>query len=184
MKRGAYHESMGYLLLVGAGTMFWFYKAYGYRKRITVLLCCKMRFRLLETEIFYTLTPVPVAMAALEPKIPDALQQFFHRVWIAMEQEQQPVFRAWEQGMLFLERATFCGAEELGCSAQLWLELGGRRFAGAAEKFSVIAAKAELCAGRSRTAAAAARKGLAVYGCLRQYGCCDYFVLGRTIDGN
>ena len=89
----------GILLLVGAGTMFGFYKAYGYRKRITDIIMLQNAFRLLETEIFYTLTPVPVAMAALEPKIPDALQQFFHRVWIAMEQEQQPVFRAWEQGM-------------------------------------------------------------------------------------
>lgn len=114
----------GILLLVGAGTMFGFYKAYGYRKRITDIIMLQNAFRLLETEIFYTLTPVPVAMAALEPKIPDALQQFFHRVWIAMEQEQQPVFRAWEQGMLFLERATFCGAEELGAVRSFGLSLG------------------------------------------------------------
>ncbi len=114
----------GILLLVGAGTMFGFYKAYGYRKRITDIIMLQNAFRLLETEIFYTLTPVPVAMAALEPKIPDALQQFFHRVWIAMEQEQQPVFRAWEQGMLFLERSTFCGAEELGAVRSFGLSLG------------------------------------------------------------
>ncbi len=114
----------GILLLVGAGTMFGFYKAYGYRKRITDIIMLQNAFRLLETEIFYTLTPVPVAMAALEPKIPDALQQFFHRVWVAMEQEQQPVFRAWEQGMLFLERATFCGAEELGAVRSFGLSLG------------------------------------------------------------
>lgn len=114
----------GILLLVGAGTMFGFYKAYGYRKRITDIIMLQNAFRLLETEIFYTLTPVPVAMAALKPKIPDALQQFFHRVWIAMEQEQQPVFRAWEQGMLFLERATFCGAEELGAVRSFGLSLG------------------------------------------------------------
>ena len=114
----------GILLLVGAGTMFGFYKAYGYRKRITDIIMLQNAFRLLETEIFYTLTPVPVAMAALEPKIPDALQQFFHRVWIAMEQEQQPVFRAWEQGMFFLERATFCGAEELGAVHSFGLSLG------------------------------------------------------------
>lgn len=114
----------GILLLVGAGTMFGFYKAYGYRKRITDIIMLQNAFRLLETEIFYTLTPVPVAMAALEPKIPDALQQFFHRVWIAMEQEQQPVFRAWEQGMLFLEQATFCGAEELGAVRSFGLSLG------------------------------------------------------------
>lgn len=114
----------GILLLVGAGTMFGFYKAYGYRKRITDIIMLQNAFRLLETEIFYTLTPVPVAMAALEPKIPDALQQFFHRVWIAMEQEQQPVFRAWEQGMLFLERATFCGAEDWAAVRSFGLSLG------------------------------------------------------------
>ena len=35
----------GILLLVGAGTMFGFYKAYGYRKRITdIINAGKMRF--------------------------------------------------------------------------------------------------------------------------------------------
>lgn len=47
----------GILLLVGAGTMFGFYKAYGYRKRITDIIMLQNAFRLLETEIFYTLTP-------------------------------------------------------------------------------------------------------------------------------
>lgn len=34
----------GILLLVGAGTMFGFYKAYGYRKRITDIIMLQMRF--------------------------------------------------------------------------------------------------------------------------------------------
>ena len=173
----------GILLLVGAGTMFGFYKAYGYRKRITDIIMLQNAFRLLETEIFYTLTPVPVAMAALEPKFLMHYSSFSSCLDCHGAGAAAGV-SCLGAGHVVSGTGYLLRGRGIGRSAQLWLELGGRRFAGAAEKFSVIAAKAELCAGRSRTAAAAARKGLAVYGCLRQYGGCDYFVLGRTIDGN
>ena len=69
----------GIFLLVGAGTAFGFYKAYGFRRRISDIILLQNAFRLLETEIFYTLTPVPVAMATLEQRMPKQLQQFFHQ---------------------------------------------------------------------------------------------------------
>ena len=52
----------GICLLIGAGTAIGFYKAYGFRRRIADIIMLQNAFRLLETEIFYTLTPVPVAM--------------------------------------------------------------------------------------------------------------------------
>lgn len=114
----------GIFLLVGAGTAFGFYKAYGFRRRISDIILLQNAFRLLETEIFYTLTPVPVAMAALEQRMPKQLQQFFHQVWSAIEQEQQPVFRAWDKGVTYLEQTTFCNAVELGAVRSFGLSLG------------------------------------------------------------
>lgn len=114
----------GICLLLGAGTAIGFYKAYGFRRRIAEIIMLQNAFQLLETEIFYTLTPVPVAMEVLEEKLPRPLQQFFHRVWFAMEQEQLPIFRTWEQGVIQLEQTTFCGAEELGAVRSFGLSLG------------------------------------------------------------
>lgn len=114
----------GIFLLVGAGTAFGFYKAYGFRRRIGDIILLQNAFRLLETEIFYTLTPVPVALAALEERIPKQLQQFFHQIWLAMEQEQLPVFQAWERGVAYLEQTTFCAASELGAVRSFGLSLG------------------------------------------------------------
>ena len=114
----------GMVLLIGAGTAFGFYKAYGFRRRVADIIMLQNAFRLLETEIFYTLSPVPAALEQLEPRLPVMLQQFFHRVWVAMEEEKLPVFRAWEQGLKFLEQETFCGAEELGAVRSFGLSLG------------------------------------------------------------
>lgn len=60
----------GICLLLGAGTAIGFYKAYGFRRRIAEIIMLQNAFQLLETEIFYTLTPVPVAMEVLEEKLP------------------------------------------------------------------------------------------------------------------
>ena len=114
----------GICLLIGAGTAIGFYKAYGFRRRIADIIMLQNAFRLWETEIFYTLTPVPVAMEVLEEKLPQPLQQFFHRVWVAMEQEHLPVFRAWEHSLSQLEQTTFCGAEELAAVRSFGLSLG------------------------------------------------------------
>ena len=94
----------GIVLLLGAGTALGFYKAYGFQKRTSDIIMLQNAFRLLETEIFYTLTPVPVAMEVLEQKLPQPIQQFFHQVWLAMEEEQLPVYRAWDRGVAFLQQ--------------------------------------------------------------------------------
>ena len=114
----------GIVLLLGAGTALGFYKAYGFQKRTSDIIMLQNAFRLLETEIFYTLTPVPVAMEVLEQKLPQPIQQFFHQVWLAMEEEQLPVYRAWERGVAFLEQSTFCGAAERGAVRSFGLSLG------------------------------------------------------------
>jgi len=114
----------GVLLLVGAGAALGFYKAYGFRRRISEIILLQNAFRLLETEIFYTLTPVPAAMNVLEARLPGLAQQFFHRVWVAIEQEQLPLFQAWEQGVALLEAQTFCNAAELGAVRSFGLSLG------------------------------------------------------------
>lgn len=114
----------GVLLLVGSGATFGFYKAYGFRKRIADIIMLQNAFRLLETEIFYTLTPVPVAMEVLEQRLPKQLQQFFHQIWLSMEEEQLPVYQAWAKGVVYLEQATFCCGEELGAIRSFGLSLG------------------------------------------------------------
>ena len=114
----------GMVLLLGAGTALGFYRAYGFRKRIMDIIMLQNAFRLLETEIFYTLTPVPVALETLEQRLPQPLQQFFHQVWASMETEKLPVFQAWEKGVSVLEQVTFCGSEELSAVRSFGLSLG------------------------------------------------------------
>ncbi len=114
----------GMVLLVGAGTAFGFYKAYGFRRRIADIIMLQNAFRLLETEIFYALTPVPAAMESLEQRLPKPVQQFFHQVWVSMNMEQLPVYQAWDKGLMALQQATFCGSEELGAIRSFGLSLG------------------------------------------------------------
>lgn len=114
----------GIVLLIGAGTAMGFYKAYGLQRRISDIMMLQNAFRLLETEIFYTLTPIPIAMELLEQKLPRPVQQFFHQVWAAMETEQHSVLQAWEQGVSVLEQTTFCGKEEVSAIRSFGLSLG------------------------------------------------------------
>ncbi len=114
----------GIVLLIGAGTAFGFYKAYGFRKRIADIIMLQNAFRLLETEIFYTLTPVPAAMEILEQRLPQPVQHFFHQIWVCMEHEQLPVYQAWDKGLMVLEQNTFCRREELGAVRSFGLSLG------------------------------------------------------------
>lgn len=114
----------GIVLLIGAGTALGFYKAYGFRRRISDIIMLQNAFRLLETEIFYTLTPVPAAMETLEQRLPQTMQQFFHQVWVSMDTEKLSVFQAWNRGVSVLEQMTFCGSEELGAIRSFGLSLG------------------------------------------------------------
>ncbi|MBE6111541.1 MAG: hypothetical protein E7195_00805 [Peptococcaceae bacterium] len=128
----------GILLLIGAGTAIGFYRAYGFRKRIADIIMLQNAFRLLETEIFYTLTPVPAAMELLEQKLPSPVQHFFHQVWCAVQNEQMSVFQAWEQGIVILEQETFCGREELGAVQSFGLSLGDGDLAAQQKNFQLL----------------------------------------------
>ncbi len=114
----------GVVLLIGAGTAFGFYKAYGFRRRIADIIMLQNAFRLLETEIFYTLTPIPTAMEFLEQRLPKQIQQFFHQVWVGMDADQLPVYQAWDRGLVALKQTTFCQPEELGAVRSFGLSLG------------------------------------------------------------
>ncbi len=114
----------GIVLVIGAGTALGFYKAYGFRRRISDIIMLQNAFRLLETEIFYALTPIPTAMKLLEQKLPRPVQQFFHQVWLTMDTEQLSVFQAWDRGIQALEQNTFCGTEEIGAIRSFGLSLG------------------------------------------------------------
>ena len=103
----------GLLLLVGAGSTVGFYKAYELRRRISDIIMLQNTFRLLETEIYYSLTPIPIALKHLEGKLPSRIQPFFYQVCFGMEKAKQPIYQAWELALPYITRFTACQAEEL-----------------------------------------------------------------------
>ena len=114
----------GMVLLIGAGTAFGFYKAYGFQKRIADIILLQNAFRMLETEIFYTLTPVPAALELLETRLEEPVKQFFHQVCDGVNNGGLPVFGAWECGMDILQQKSFCGKEELDAIRSFGMSLG------------------------------------------------------------
>lgn len=115
---------LGAVLIIGAGSIMGFCKAYELKQRITGIIMLQNAFRLLETEIFYTRTPVPQAMGILEPKLRGSMQQFFHQVHCAVEEEHMPLYQAWEHALLRIEDKGFLCQEELSAVRSLGLGLG------------------------------------------------------------
>lgn len=115
---------MGLLLLVVAGSGIGFYKAYELKRRIADIIMLQNAFRLLETEIYYTLTPVPSALVLLAPRLPAPIQNFFQQVCIAMEREHQPLYQAWENGLQIIKSQCFVHKEELSAIQNFGLTLG------------------------------------------------------------
>ncbi len=114
----------GMVLLVGAGTVFGFFKAYGFQKRISDIILLQNAFRMLETEIFYTLTPVPAALETLETRLDKPVKQFFRQVRDEMNTRGLPVFQAWENGIAVLKQNSFCEKEELYAVKSFGMSLG------------------------------------------------------------
>ncbi len=114
----------GMLFVIAAGTAFGFYRAYGFQKRIAHIILLQNAFRMLETEIFYTLTPVPAALQILEARMDEPVQQFFKQVRDGMETGSMPVFQAWERGMEVLQQSSFCRKEELDAVKSFGVSLG------------------------------------------------------------
>jgi stage III sporulation protein AB len=114
----------GMLFVIAAGTAFGFYRAYGFQKRIAHIILLQNAFRMLETEIFYTLTPVPAALKILEARMETPLQPFFSQVCDGIETGGLPVFQAWEQGIKVLQQSSFCRKEELDAVKCFGMSLG------------------------------------------------------------
>lgn len=103
----------GMVIFIGAGTAFGFYKAYGFQKRISHIILLQNAFRMLETEIFYTRTPVPAALELLEKRLEEPVQQFFQQIQNGVHTEQMPVYEAWKAGINVLRQNSFCKNGEL-----------------------------------------------------------------------
>lgn len=101
-----------------------FYKAHTLRRRIADLQMVVTAFRLLETEIYYTLTPVPTALELLAPKLPRPMRYFFHQVNFDMKQNHQPLAQAWEDGLSGLQKECFLSKEDMSTLHSFGLSLG------------------------------------------------------------
>lgn len=115
---------LGVLLLIGAGSGIGFYRAYQLKRRIADIIVLQNAVRLLETEIYYALTPLPQALEHLDEKFPVRIQPFFQQVRFAMQNSHMPVYQAWELAMQCLERISFCKEEELYALRSFGLSLG------------------------------------------------------------
>lgn len=114
----------GMLLLVLAGSAMGFYKAYELRQRMREIIMLQNAFRLLETEIYHSRSPVPSALATVAYKQPEAIQCFFHNVCYAMDQECQPLYQAWNLALEQLQANTCLREEELDALCSFGQSLG------------------------------------------------------------
>lgn len=115
---------LGMILLIGAGSAMGFYKAYELKRRISDIILLQNAFRLLETEIYYSLTPVPLAIEQLEGKVSLRIQPFFSQVVQSVVREQLSLYQAWEQSIIVLKRSTCLDIEELDAIHSFGAALG------------------------------------------------------------
>lgn len=115
---------LGALLLIGTGSTIGFCKAYELKQRIRGIIMLQNAFRLLETEIFYSRTPVPQAIALLEPKLSGTSRQFFYQVRNAVESEHQPLYVAWDSALQCMAQNSFWRSEELEAVRNFGYSLG------------------------------------------------------------
>lgn len=101
-----------------------FYKAYELKRRIRDIIMLQNMFRLLETEIYYTRSPVPAALEEIALKVPEVLQCFCREICTGMEQEHLPLAKAWEQGVTGLKDSSFLCAMELDAVYSFGRSLG------------------------------------------------------------
>ncbi len=115
---------LGAVLIISAGSIMGFYKAYELKQRIAGIIMLQNAFRLLETEIFYARTPVPQAMGLLEPKLCGVIQEFFRQVHNAVEQEHLPLYQAWEEALQCVESSSAFCEEEVSAIRSFGMSLG------------------------------------------------------------
>ena len=70
----------GILLLLTAGSAMGFYKAYELKRRMQEIIMLQNAFRFLETEIYHTRSPVPLALETVACGQPKAICSFFYKV--------------------------------------------------------------------------------------------------------
>ena len=115
---------LGVVLVIGAGSAVGFYKAHELKRRIADIIMLQNSFRLLETEIYYTRSPVPIAMELLETKLSETMKTFFYHVRYGMEYHHLPLCQAWEEALHDLEQRTCLCAEEVSAVHNFGLSLG------------------------------------------------------------
>lgn len=114
----------GIILLMGAGSALGFYKAYELKRRVQEIILLQNAFRLLETEIYHTRTPVPLAVDRVSCRLPNVMRQFFEQVRDSMAKERLPLYQAWEQAMMDLERQSALCQDELDAIHSFGQSLG------------------------------------------------------------
>ena len=114
----------GMFLLIVAGSAMGFYKAFELKRRIQEIIILQNVFRLLETEIYHTRSPVPLALETVACRQPEAIQRFFDNVRYAMEQEYLPLYQAWELAVERFKVNTCLREEELDAVCSFGQSLG------------------------------------------------------------
>ena len=117
-------KSFGILLMIGAGSGIGFYKAYEMKCRLRDIMMLQNAFRLLETEIYYTRSPVPVALKTVSNQAPNSMRQFYEQIYQSMYQEYIPLHQAWEQAIVYLKNYTCLCEEELDAVRSFGKSLG------------------------------------------------------------
>lgn len=103
----------GVLLLIGAAGLLGLWKANTYTLRVKELMEMQTIFRMLETEITYHLTPAPIALAQMVPRIGPLYGQFFQTVSEEITMHHQVLQEAWRMGMQQLSLKSCCRKEDL-----------------------------------------------------------------------
>ena len=114
----------GVLLILAAGSAMGFYKAYELKRRTREIIMLQNAFRFLETEIYHTRSPVPLALEIAACGQPEAICTFFHKVCYAMEYECMPLYQAWETALEQLKASTCLREDELDAVCSFGRSLG------------------------------------------------------------
>ena len=114
----------GILLLLTAGSAMGFYKAYELKRRMQEIIMLQNAFRFLETEIYHTRSPVPLALETVACGQPKAICSFFYKVCYAMESECIPLYQAWETALEQLKASSCLREDELNAVCSFGRSLG------------------------------------------------------------
>ena len=114
----------GVFLIIGAGSAMGFYKSYLLKRRSQEIIMLQNAFRLLETEIYHTRLPVPLALEAAGCRQPEAVRSFFDRVCDYMERDCMPLYQAWEAALEKMKHDTCLKDEELDAIYSFGQSLG------------------------------------------------------------